>query len=324
MPNVLLTQKCVRSCPYCFADSYMAESGTGFLTWSDYVYVLDFYERHQIGTVSMLGGEPSIHPQVVEMCDYALQRGFDVRMFTSGVMADKTRGRLRELWQRHDGGGRRFYFIVNLNHPSGTPASEARSQAAFLEDAGPRASISFNIYRPDFDLDFAFEAIARYDLQSTIRLGLAHPIAQAKNSNAHVNPDQYRDVALNLARHFPKFDRNRVVPGFDCGFPICMFTDEQLGQLYQLQATFNWTCGPIFDIGPGLEIWPCFPLSHVRSRTLYDFDTIQQANEYLMHEVQGQRRSNLGIYLECDECRHRTRGLCGGGCVTYMLPGASS
>lgn len=319
MPNLLLTQKCVRKCPYCFAEQYMAENAGGFLSWDDFIYALDFYEQNRVPVVSMLGGEPTVHPNAAEMMDYALQRGFDVRVFTSGVMSSRVRDKLAEVWTRHEK-ARSVHFIVNANEPGQTPDGERHSQLAFLALAGPRASLSFNIYRADFDLAFAFEYVARFDLKPVVRLGLAHPIAQAAEENQYVGPERYRDVADRLATFFPMFDVNKVAPSLDCGFPACMFTDAQLGQLLKLRTHFNWTCGPVVDIGPDLQVWPCFPLSHLRGKTLYDFDSLPQLVDHLASEVRGRTRGNTGIYVECDDCALRARQMCSGGCVTYMLP----
>jgi len=322
MPNLLMTQKCVRRCPYCFADKYM-EGGSGeFLGWNDFIYVLDFYERNGLRNVSMLGGEPTIHPDIDDMADYALQRGFDVRMFTSGIMGEKTRQRMAAVWERHPREGA-IHFVVNTNHPSDTPPAELKSQVAFLEAAGRRASLSFNIYKSDFDLGFAFDHVLRYGLTKTIRLGLAHPIASAMSSNLFVPPERYREVADQLLRFQPQFEAAGVKPGFDCGFPLCMFDDAQLGALVKLGSTFNWTCGPVIDIGPDLEIWPCFPLTHVRGKSLYDFDTLQEINDYFTREIREKRGGNTGVFVECDDCTHRDRNQCGGGCVTYAIPEAS-
>jgi MoaA/NifB/PqqE/SkfB family radical SAM enzyme len=296
----------------------MMESTGAFLSWGDFVYVLDFYERNEVKVVSMLGGEPTLHPDVASMMDYALSRGFNVRMFTSGVTGSKTREAIRAVWEAHE--GKDVHFIVNVNDPAKTEPGELKSQLAFLEMAGARASLSFNIYRPDFDLDFAFRYIAQYDLQPTIRLGIAHRIATATQTNAHVDPSQYQAVAERLFRYAPMFDSCKVTPGFDCGFPMCMFTDAQLGMLMKLRSSFNWTCGPVVDIGPDLAIWPCFPLSHIRSKTLYDFESLPQILEFLSKEVRDRRKGNTGVFVDCDECTLRDRGLCSGGCVSYCLP----
>lgn len=298
----------------------MAGAQGDWLAWDDFIYVLDMYERSRVPVLSVLGGEPTLHPDIVPMMDYALKRGFDFRMFTSGIMALQTRERIFEVVQAHESGKRKITFIVNVNHPSDTPLPHQKAQSDFLELAGPRASISFNIFRLNFDLDFAFDLVSRHDLMPTIRLGLTHPIAEAREGNAFIGPLDYPTVAVRLERYFPKFATNRVIPGFDCGFPVCMFTDAQLGMLLKLQGTFHWTCGPIVDIGPDLEVWPCFPLSHIRGKSLYDFDSIEAVQRYFLEEVRKRRQGNTGIFVECDECDHRLRGLCNGGCQTYTLP----
>ncbi len=319
MPNLLVTQKCVRRCPYCFADSYMAGSQGDFLRWDDFIYVLDFYERSRVPIVSFLGGEPGIHPQVAQMMDYAMMRGFDFRMFTSGILPAATRERIQEVRLRHEKAGRKVTFIVNVNHPDDTPEAQRRIQDEFLAMGGAQASISFNVYRTDFDLDFAFDLIERHGLMPNLRLGLTHPIAKGGEGNVFVPPHDYPAVSARLEKWFPRFAKGRVIPGFDCGFPICMFTDAQLGALTRLQATFHWTCGPIVDIGPDLELWPCFPLSHIRGKTLYDFDSLDEVMKYFVDEVKRQRPEGRGIYPECDGCEHRQRGLCSGGCAAYAL-----
>jgi radical SAM protein with 4Fe4S-binding SPASM domain len=320
MPNLLLTRKCVRRCPYCFAAQYMSESTSDVLGWNDFIYVLDFYERNGHRMVSMLGGEPTTHPHATQLMDYALQRGFDVRVFTSGIVPGPTRERIAELLQTH-GQKRRFMFIVNVNAPSETPESECKAQVEFLKLVKKRASLSFNIYQPNFDLGFAFEYIADYALMPSLRLGLAHPVASATEGNAHLAPSDYRAVADRLASFFPSFDERNVVPDFDCGFPICMFSDERLGALVRLRAKFNWTCAPIFDIGPDLDIWPCFPLSGMRSRSLYDYDTIHQVRDDMLREVRARRGGRKGVFPECHTCAMPRRRLCGGGCVAYSIEG---
>ena len=44
MPNILLTQKCIRSCPYCFARKHMHDSPPDdILKWEDLIYIVDFF-----------------------------------------------------------------------------------------------------------------------------------------------------------------------------------------------------------------------------------------------------------------------------------------
>lgn len=71
MANVLLTETCVRSCPYCFAKQYMSEADVkDSLTWDNLIYIADFLQSSNINHISLLGGEPLLHPDISEFCKY--------------------------------------------------------------------------------------------------------------------------------------------------------------------------------------------------------------------------------------------------------------
>ena len=76
MANVLLTQLCVRSCPYCFAQKYMGEvSPKDMLSWDNLIYLADFFIKSGVYHMSLLGGEPLLHPQFSEFVHYLSKRG---------------------------------------------------------------------------------------------------------------------------------------------------------------------------------------------------------------------------------------------------------
>lgn len=318
MPNLLLTRRCVRQCPYCFAQDYMSESGQDVLRWEDYIYVLDFFERSRISVLSLMGGEPTLHPDFILMAQYALRRGFKLRLFTSGILSNEVRHSLVQLIGRYDQDDA-IHLIVNVNEPTLTSEAHRAAQAALLEVCPTRISISFNLYRVNFDLGFVFDLIERYGLIRKLRLGLAHPIALAAQPNTFISPSNYREVTRNLDRCLPLFETQQITPEFDCGFPICAFADEQLGRLVKLGASFNWICGPIVDIGPTLDVWPCFPLAQLGSQSLYDFDNFVELRQHFAAAIARQLDAQRKIYPECDGCAAPTRKLCGGGCVAYQI-----
>lgn len=90
MPNILLTQKCIRSCPYCFARKHMHDAPPeDILKWEDLIYIVDFFQSGGDTNISLLGGEPFLHPEIVDYILYIIQRGMHVTVFTSGVVSEK-------------------------------------------------------------------------------------------------------------------------------------------------------------------------------------------------------------------------------------------
>lgn len=216
MPNVLFTQRCVRSCPYCFARKHMADSSPeDIISWENLMYIADFFETAGERNFSILGGEPTLHPDFTDMVLYLIERKFMVRVFTSGIMAEKTLSDLKRELEHTPPDS--VSFICNVNDPrhTSTPESETERVKKFLATVGPRAVPGFNIYHTDFQLDFIVDYINRYGLKRSIRLGLAHPIPGQQNMYVAL-----ADIDAAIARlfeHRELLERFKVAPGLDCG-----------------------------------------------------------------------------------------------------------
>jgi MoaA/NifB/PqqE/SkfB family radical SAM enzyme len=319
MANLLLTNRCVRTCPYCFARRELEPAGAGaFVAWEDVVYVADFLARSGDPHLSLLGGEPLLHPDFVDLVLYLRERGIELTVFTSGAVPEaKVREMAEHLTAIEPGA---LQIVCNLNDPEQTPA--ARGERArvehFLSVFGPWVLPGFTIYRPDFRLEFLFDLIGQYGLQRNLRLGVAHPVPGA--TSRFVRPDQYREVAERLCSYRPLFERLRVKPGFDCGFAMCQFTDEELGWLERLRGeTSSFACGPAIDIAPDMTVYPCFPLSRFHRRSLYEFNDLHEVVEHY-DRLRGDLYAELpGVYDECDGCIHRREGACSGGGACHLL-----
>lgn len=317
MANLVITRSCVRHCPYCFASEYM-DKADAFMSWDDYIYAVDFLCRSHVDAVSLMGGEPSLHPHFVEFVEYALLRLNHVAVFTSGVAPARTVEALAEVAGHQPYHGR-LTLVCNVNEAEITAKGQWARTEYFLEKLGPFVVQSFNIYKPDFELGHLFENIARFNLRKSIRLGLAHPI-HGKPTQC-LRPDRFTDVVSRIASFLPRFAAMKTTPTFDCGFPMCAFTDEVLGRFVKANATFHWCCAPVVDIGPDLSVWPCFPLSTYNRQSLVDFNSVQETVDHFVRLIQNETQGRVGMYDGCEECPYLGQ-LCTGGCVANFLPGA--
>lgn len=319
MPNILLTQSCVRSCPYCFAKKHMAESlPDDILSWEDLIYLADFLQSSGERRFSILGGEPTLHPDFNNMILYLLERNFDINVFTSGIMSDQKLEEATSLFSNVL--PERLTFTCNFNDPDKTRTSlaEVQSLKRFLKKFGERVVPGFNIYRPDFTLDFLFRYVAEYGLHRTIRLGLAHPIAGRKN--LHIKPEDIDGVIRLIFSYVPLFERLRVKPGLDCGFPMCRMTDRELGWLYRFTGShYDFGCSPVIDIGPDMMVWTCFPLSGFHKKSIFEFNSLKEIHDFYQNLHNTIRTEVGGIFEECDNCDFREEELCRGGCLAHSL-----
>lgn len=317
MPNVLLTQKCVRSCPYCFAKKHMSTSDSSdMITWENLIYIADLIQADGGKGISLLGGEPTLHPDYADFVIYLLERGLHVTTFTSGIMPEeKLQDFSRVLLKATPGS---LGFVCNLNDPELSPPEEVKRVERFLELFGSHTSPGFNIYRQDFSLDFLFQYINRYGLHRHLRLGLAHPIP--KTNNSYIKPEDMRKMYERLIGYFPLFEKFGVTPGFDCGFPLCLMSDEEVGRLAKLvKGHIKFGCGPAIDIGPDMTVWSCFPLSAFKKRSVFEFNSMGEIIKYYQDMHNSVRVEASGLFEACDTCKHKKDDMCTGGCLAHAL-----
>lgn len=88
LPHILRlepTNRCTARCSYC-PRAVVNDVGTGYMDFSLYKKIIDWAVGHKIGKVGFaLWGEPLIHPQIIEMIDYAHERGLSVRFSTNAI-----------------------------------------------------------------------------------------------------------------------------------------------------------------------------------------------------------------------------------------------
>lgn len=321
MANLLLTEACVRKCPYCFAKQYMdGVEDHSAITFENLVYVLDFLEKSGIKHISLLGGEPLLHPQAAEFIEYLiLERNFDVCVFTSGVMSkklfdpfiDKINSVIINKIEK-------LRFVVNVNEPRFSPKSELEKVHIFLSSLASVCSLSFNIYRLDFNINFLTEYILKYGLRRHVRFGIANPIKGA--GNQYINPCDFKLVTKTLMDGLKKMYELHIYPGLDCGFPMCMFSEDDLGRLYKYTRNgLEFECGPTIDIGPDLMCWSCFPLSDIKRRSLKEFNNYDELYSFFENIQQEYRSEVNGIFQECDTCRNFDDDICSGGCLAHII-----
>jgi len=316
MPNLLLTEKCVRACPYCFAKEYLKESKENRLSWENLIYIADLFESSNEKQLSLLGGEPTLHPDFVDFVLYLHQRKFHVNVFTSGILSSQKLSIAKKYLLKIP--EENFSFVCNYNHPSSSTEIETKQINSFFKTFSKYISLSFNLYQPDFEFAFLVDAILKYNLKKHIRLGLAQPIPGQKNECLTLNA--VRGIAEKFRTQLDILEQHRITLGFDCGMPLCIFSNEDLGRLFKLnRGRAVFFCSPAIDIGPEMQMWACFPLCNYDKRSLYDFDSVEEIRQCFSAQNNNIRKERKGIFEECKTCIHFEEKLCGGGCLAHLI-----
>jgi len=96
--DVYITSQCNRRCTYCFLPADFFTSGAR-MSMDDFAGVVRWCHRQGIHEITLLGGEPSLHPSFGAMVSLAAARRLNVRVVTNGarrfrgLLADGTIGK---------------------------------------------------------------------------------------------------------------------------------------------------------------------------------------------------------------------------------------
>ena len=233
-----------------------------------------------------------------------------VVVFTNGLMSETALDCLASLPPE------RCTVMVNVNQPSGTGPEDAHEcRVDSIQRLGRRVLLGFNIYRPDFQLDFLLSLIAETGCQPAIRLGLAHPCLSGDNQ--YVHSSQYRAIAERIVQSAHMAAGHGVSLSFDCGFVRCMFSEAELDALRTQGTKVGWHCSPLLDIDVNGDVIHCFPLSRLMRLPLEpdsEATAMRRAFEQRMVPYRP-----VGIFKECSTCHFKVAGDCPGGCLAMTL-----
>jgi len=306
MANLILTSKCQRNCPYCFAPKKGEE-----LNWNNFYKIAEFLSREpKMPYMNFLGGEPTLHPDYLDFLKFAVSEKFIVNTFTNGIIEESLLREIEELGSRTNWAN--FNFLINVNDAELRTEKEEVALDRTLKALHKASSIGYNIHDVDCDLNFLLDMMLKYRTQPTLRLGIAHPNKDKTNKFLTFEDcRKVRKAIVDITNKRRVMEANLV---FDCGFPLCMFSEEDIGKLYLSPTTgINFGCRPAVDIFPDLTVAPCYPFVDERVNLL-DFKNYAELDEYLSKAL----ASKNCILEMCDKCWFLGR-LCSGGCKAHRI-----
>jgi len=314
--NVVISRVCNLSCPYCFASDYLesmsGKPGEAFITLDDFKAKLAFLKRSEIHDLRLIGGEPTLHPEFCELVSLGISQGFHILVFTHGLLSDATCDFLAGLTNKD------CSLLINMNSQSkarGSYQTLHEKRVSVLKRLNHMATPGFNIYSPDFDLLPIFKAIETTGCHPVIRLGLANPMLNGKNTFLH--PKTYRFVGEKIAAYAELCRRSGVHFEFDCGFVRCMFSDDDIEKLTESGTHPQFVCSPILDLDIGNRVFYCFSLADQYIMALSpNLDALAMRK---MLTEQSHLYRTAGIYPTCSSCEFKQAGTCSGGCLATTI-----
>jgi hypothetical protein len=324
MANIMVTELCNLSCPYCFANEFVNKKANE-ISIDNFQKALNFVisSKSFNGFIGIIGGEPTTHSRFSELLAIVSQidQIKEALIFTNGIRIDKTFNLTSS---------QKFTFLINLNSPDVIGYSNyfqiIRNIDVLISKYDKKHSITLglNIYQQNMDYGFFLNILQKYKFKSA-RLSITIP----NSDEERVGLDRilsFKDITYQLYIDLLYRGINVV---FDCNkVPLCLWTDQELNKISLFQANienerfgFNLNsnkCNPIIDILPDLTAIRCFGLSQCSKVKLMDFASLDDIYNYYRINFD-EKLVKIPTVDACKNCDKFKEYSCYSGCLTNKL-----
>ncbi len=313
--NVALTYFCNQKCKYCFGMDAMSHArrlrGAREMILPNLKKIISFMKKSQIRRFNMIGGEPTLHSQFEKFYKIISDNGFSIMIFSNGVIDRRKADFLSKQ-------GNLNSILLNIRQPEEYAKSAWKKIEYVLSSLNNRITLSFRIYRLDFNPVFLFDLIDKYKLSRLINWAIACP--SLINQNMYIRLEDH-EKAVERMVWFSRLSKKREINWYtDSGFVFCAFSGGKLEELREnVRFTPETNCQAALEVAPDLQIFRCYGLAP-KSRLglkITDFKNISEAARHFNQRSLPFKR--IGGMDKCFKCEHIISGKCGGGCMVHIL-----
>ncbi|NOZ24464.1 MAG: radical SAM protein [Planctomycetes bacterium] len=302
---LVITNKCNRRCDFCFEGSFKDEPHR-MMSLDDVERICRFANLPHVQRplVSVMGGEPTLHPQLVEIVDLILRlnRTTDVQLL-SNLLCDQVL--LRELAPRRIGA------LVNVSGLPGYRDDERDLLFANLkllreESVFRGLCLAVTIVAEDQDFTFLYDLLKQDEPQSIggIRIGIAIPGTNFENRFARELSLGYGDKYLEIVEECHRIRPNL---GFtnECCVNLCMMSEEVFNRLAPVVSNLKTFCAGNLDLMPDFSTHWCYAFQghpELRIRNIFDYRSMDEVYDELCRRMVAVDKE-LGVQCDTAHCK---------------------
>ena len=299
--TVQILSDCNLRCCYCFARGSQ-ESIHKRMSLDNIVYIANFCRANRIPQIRITGGEPMLHPEILEIIKLLNRSGIKIHIFSNFTV----RNIVKTLPSGID-----ISFLANVNMQETyeeVSYNTVLDNLAAATTKGYIVSLGCNIYTFPFDLQNHLQLAKRFKI-SRLRLS---PTNQIMGENNLVLTDHSLQLWLSeFDTLYSEANAAGIQISFDCPIPFCMIQKDKL-QFMQEKLNLKGICSFGERILPDMTIGHCY----VTDKTILR-EPIQTYRCYdeLRRDILRKVRTLKKPMEQCSLCEHFKNSRCDGGCL---------
>jgi len=308
MANVIFTNKCNLSCPFCFAEENNQISAKNDFDLCDAWKLSNFLSGNLF---KFCGGEPTLNPNLISTIEALLENNMTISILTNGLWPDEFRKYIEDMDIKKSV---RVIFLFNILTPEFYTKEQYERLNRTLKIINPlQATLGITIYNMDFEYDYLFDLCDTYNI-GRIRWSICAPNI---NGEEYKLEKKFHHVAQRLYGFLKEAERKHIKTHRDCGYiPPCFFKDKQLVDFLLKKDTSFQCSSSAIDIDKGNSAWRCYGLYSIFRVNIKDFRNELELQKYFNRRIK--ILDNLLNYQECKTCDFLRSG-CGMGLYAILL-----
>lgn len=303
--NLMLTNFCnSTACPYCFGQEEMHSKAATSISLENFKKYLTWLKNEGCHEVRLLGGEPTLHPQLEEIINTVIDFNyFDQILFFSNLIFDH---KIAELFVEKNK-KIEICILPNINELSlllPNARKKVEDNLDYLSTNLPAFSkISINLYKPDQDLSKWEGIVCKYNLRS-VRFSIVVPNKKLdENFNFYQYFHSFQPLLLELSNWKTKY---KVSVYNDCSpLPLCCFDDDVIKTIITREPLFfsqPYACEhSILDVNPYLEVISCFGTADLGHVKLLEYRNEEEL-QYYFHNLRQYKKKYFIAQQSCLSC----------------------
>jgi len=309
-----ITSECNRQCPYCFEGAFR-DGPKQSMSLADVDALCQFVrlsERRPPIHVTLLGGEPTLHPDLLDIIDLVRSHNgyLPILLLTNLTCSSEV---LDEVLRRG------VEVMANVAHPQHSSAEQQRqidrNQRRLASSLGIQYTVAVTISDPDESFEHLYRMLGSELGRgiSHLRIGIAAPGLDFTNVFADGLCERFGNKYLEIVDTCHRIDP-RLTFGNECAVNLCLMNERVYDRLERVVDHLGLVCmHPNFDILPDFSTHWCFALHGIpelRIDNIFDYPGIESVEAELAARF---RRFSAALPPQCDFA-HCDRLHCRGPC----------
>lgn len=314
-----ITNRCNLNCPQCFAETkghYVTD-----LAYNDIINTLDECDCN-LQEIILSGGEPSLHPQLLDIVKFIKERQIKVKLLTNGSIVFWEEQKILDLLKLIDD------IQVSIDGISMQTHDAIRGKGSFsnvikclklIKNKKVRKGIAFTPMPENYkEMEFLYDFALGYELDY---IHINRP-SQPSNNSIYSNTDYFlsnvffREIieSINLLRR-RESKRRELFRSMDVKLPVINASfipyKNLIDNIKKSRCAAGISTLSIMEDG---SVFPCVSLS-INRKTENKFGNIKEENILKIYQRTREKmieRFDVDSNSKCKDCCYKY--FCGGGC----------